>query len=212
MRITERFTQKLLVEGNDDQHVVRALRNRFDVAESFDIVDCEGLEKLLEQIPIRFKQSGITAIGIIVDADADINARWASVKATFALQGYNVPDELPADGLVATNENGIRAGVWIMPNNNLAGMLEDFLAFLVPGEDELLPVAESILTDIETRQLNKYNAVHKIKAKIHTWLAWQEEPGTPLGLSITKRYLSAEPGVCQSFVNWLNRLFNTGAR
>jgi len=30
------------------------------------------------------------------------------------------------------------------------------------------------------------------KALIHTWLAWQDDPGTPLGQAITKRYFDAD--------------------
>lgn len=42
----------------------------------------------------------------------------------------------------------------------------------------------------------------------HSWLAIQEDPGTPMGLSITKRYLSAEREVCQILVKWLKELFS----
>ena len=62
----EKFDRKLLVEGNDDRHVIWALCEKFDIAETFDIVDCEGIDKLYEAIPVRFKQSGIRAIGIII--------------------------------------------------------------------------------------------------------------------------------------------------
>ena len=51
---------------------------------------------------------------------------------------------------------------------------------------------------------------HKSKAFIHTWLAWQEDPGTPMGLAITKKYLSTNDKVlCNSFIEWLNLLFVT---
>ncbi|WP_367881111.1 DUF3226 domain-containing protein [uncultured Duncaniella sp.] len=50
--------------------------------------------------------------------------------------------------------------------------------------------------------------IHREKARIHSWLAWQEIPGTPMGLAITKKYLSTEPPVCQAFIQWLNSLFN----
>ena len=88
------------------------------------------------------------------------------------------------------------------------GMLEDFATFLIPKDDSLLPEVDKVLTDIETRKLNRYNPTHHSKARIHTWLAWQKDPGTPLGWAVTKKYLSATPPICQDFVNWLNALYN----
>ena len=49
---------------------------------------------------------------------------------------------------------------------------------------------------------------HKAKARIHTFLAWQEDPGTPMGLAITKKYLQADSDSCLPFIEWLNNLFN----
>ena len=42
----ERFKKKLLVEGNDDQHVIWALCEKYSVKESFDVVDCSGIDSL----------------------------------------------------------------------------------------------------------------------------------------------------------------------
>jgi len=144
MRVKEKFTKKLLVEGNDDQHVIWALCEKFKVAETFDIIDCEGIDKLNEQIPVRFKQSGIDTLGIIIDADTEIKNRWTSLKGLLSAQGFAVPDDLPPTGLVLKSEANLKVGVWIMPNNNLNGMLEDFISFLVPKEDKLLPIVHSV--------------------------------------------------------------------
>ncbi len=100
-----------------------------------------------------------------------------------------------------------KVGVWIMPNNNTNGMLEDFISFLVPENDQLMPIAESTLMEIEKCKLNKYSDIHKSKAKIHTWLAWQEEPGKPMGQSITKKYLTIENECCELFIEWIRKLF-----
>jgi hypothetical protein len=45
------------------------------------------------------------------------------------------------------------------------------------------------------------------KARLHTWLAWQEEPGKPIGQAITKRFLDPEATEAQAFLDWLRRLF-----
>lgn len=207
MRIKEKFNKKLLVEGNDDQHVVWALCEQFKVDETFDVIDCEGIEKLLDQIPVRFKQSNVDTIGIIIDADSDLLIRWNNLKVLLNAQGFVLPDDIPKSGLIVFETGRISIGIWIMPNNDLNGMLEDFMAFLVPSDDNLLPIIKENLNVIEKKQLNKYKSIHKSKAIIHSWLSVQEDPGTPMGLSITKRYLTTEEGICLNFVSWMKGLF-----
>ncbi|MDQ2808925.1 MAG: hypothetical protein M3Z04_18780 [Chloroflexota bacterium] len=46
------------------------------------------------------------------------------------------------------------------------------------------------------------------KAYIHTWPAWQEEPGKPMSVAIhPNHYLDAQAPAAQTFVDWLGRLF-----
>jgi hypothetical protein len=206
MRVNEKYDRKLLVEGNDDQHVIWALCEKFNISEVFDIIDCGGINNLYESIPIRFKQANIKTIGIIIDADINLSDRWKSVKNLLSNQGFGVPDNLPDEGLILSNRN-VKVGVWIMPNNNITGMLEDFISFLVPQNDKLLPIVDDTLDIIESKRLNKYLPTHRSKARIHSWLSWQEEPGTPLGLSITKRYLTTDQECCNLLINWLQKLF-----
>jgi hypothetical protein len=208
MSANEEFSSQLLVEGNDDQHVIWALCVKFNLRQNFEVIDCKGIEKLYEQIPVRFKQSGINTIGIIVDADTNLQSRWTSLKGLLTKQGFTMPEELPAEGLILSNADNKRIGVWIMPNNNLNGMLEDFISFLVPKDDKLLPIVNATLQNLEDQKLNKYSITHKSKAAIHSWLSWQEDPGTPMGLGITKRYLTTNEETCLQLTNWLTALFN----
>ena len=206
MKIQETHTQKLLVEGNDDQHIIWALCEMFTIPEVFDVIDCGGIDNLHKSISLRFKQTGVKTVGIVIDADVDLKSRWLCVKNLLLDQGFNMPEDLPSDGLVSLNGN-IKVGVWIMPQNDTNGMLEDFVSFLIPENDELLPIVDATLNEIESRKLNKYSLIHKSKARINSWLSWQEDPGTPMGLSITKRYLTTDNETCRLFVDWLQRLF-----
>lgn len=208
MRVKENFNKKLLVEGNDDQHVIWALCEKFKISENFDVIDCEGIGKLYEQLPIRFKQSSIETIGIIVDADTELSDRWISLKTVLTNIGFAIPKDLPENGLIYKDNNlNIKIGVWIMPNNNLNGMLEDFMSFLVPKDDKLLPIVNQTLENIENQNLNPYSLIHKSKVVIHSWLACQADPGTPMGQSITKKYLSTDEETCKKLTNWLAELF-----
>jgi hypothetical protein len=196
----------LLVEGNDDMHVVKALCQKFNLPELFDVEDCKGIENILKRIPGQFKVPEIETVGIIVDADINLQNRWNSLKNELSKIGFNMPDNISENGLININETQ-KVGVWLMPNNNANGMLEDFISFLVPKDDKLLQLVDTALNNIEKQKLNKYLSIHKSKAKIHTWLAWQEDPGTPMGQGITKRYLSTDEEICKKFVDWLTELF-----
>ncbi len=96
----EKFYKKLLVEGNDDLHVVLTLCERYQILKNFDIIDCKGIDKLIGSISTRLKESEINTIGM------------------------------------------------------------------------------------------------------------QEDPGTPIGLSITKQYLTTKSPICESCITWLKTLFS----
>ncbi len=208
MKIREKFNQKLLVEGNDDQHVVWSLCQKFNLTENFDVIDCDGIENIFSQLPVRIKQSNIKTIGIIVDADFDIKKRWKKLKTALEKIGYTIDVQIKAQGTIVQQVNMPQIGFWIMPDNKISGMLEDFISFLVPDDDKLLPVADNILKQIEGQKINKYKSTHRSKALINTWLSWQADPGTPMGLAITKKYLSTDDKICIQFINWLRTLYD----
>lgn len=91
-----------------------------------------------------------------------------------------------------------------MPDNAQGGMLEDFLLRLIPRTDVLLAHAQQTVATLPEQ---RFAAAHRAKAEIHTWLAWQEHPGTPLGLALRRRYLDADHALAQRFHDWLVALF-----
>lgn len=93
-----------------------------------------------------------------------------------------------------------------MPNNCVAGILEDFLRFLVPLND---PLFDHVVQSIDTILPGhcRFTDLKKPKARIHTWLAWQEEPGKPFGQAITARYLDPDLPAADVFAQWLHRTF-----
>lgn len=210
MDVREKFDQKLLVEGNDDQHVVWSICQQFNISETFDVVDMRGITNLMPAIPVRAKQQSVQALGILVDADFGHSNRWENILKILRDLNYKVPETSDALGTVIPSPapNRPQVGIWLMPNNQDPGMIEDFVRFLVPDDDERLTLAEETITALEERELQKYIPNYRSKALIHTWLAWQADPGTPLGLAITKKYFSTNTELCQQFAAWLNRLFN----
>ncbi|MFB2917646.1 DUF3226 domain-containing protein [Aerosakkonema funiforme] len=206
--------QQLLVEGINDRHVIWALCEQYQVPETFSvevpmIEEGQGIEILLEELPVRLKAENLRTLGIVVDADRHLLARWQSLRYRLSTSGYqDIPETPPPEGWVYAPPDLPKVGVWLMPNNQLPGMLEDFVAHLIAPDDILRPKAEGILQEIEQDGINCYSLVHRPKALIHTWLAWQETPGMPMGQAITARVLRHESAIAIAFLEWLKHLFN----
>lgn len=208
----EKFPLKLLVEGREDLFVVAGIRDKHKLPDNFHIVDCESIDKMPDQIVAHIKQQRPTvdAIGIVVDADLSLKARWDSLKYQLSKMDYVVPDQPQTDGtIIGGVGRNPTVGIWIMPDNLQSGMLEDFVKNLIPVDDQLRPFVQQILLEIEREQIdNRYDPrLHQAKAFVHTWLAWQKDPSTPMGLALTKTYLDHNTALCIRFVDWLVRLF-----
>lgn len=212
MKIKESHTYKLLVEGNDDQHVVWALCEKHNVPESFDVIECESVENVLKAFEVRLKiADNNQRIGIVVDADVNLKSRWDSFVSILKKTGkYDCEAiELPQDGLILepTDNTYPKVGIWLMPDNNQNGMLEDFVTALATPDDALMKKSEDVLTELETEGIQKYKPVYRSKAKIHTYLAWQDAPGRPMGQAITANILNADSELAVKFAEWLKELF-----
>ena len=48
----------------------------------------------------------------------------------------SLPQELPEKGLIVDTLNGIKFGIWMMPDNKMRGMLETFLAEIISEENQ----------------------------------------------------------------------------
>jgi len=197
----------LLVEGKDDQHAVYALLKRYQFPDDvFDTIAKDGITVLLESLSVQLKQSGLEVLGILVDADSDLNARWQSLRGILTQAGYSLPQMPDLGGTILREVDRPSIGIWLMPDNQLPGMLEDFAARLISPADPLWPRAQSVVDQIPQPE-RLFPVERTAKAKLHTWLAWQEEPGKPIGLAITTRYLDPNATQAAEFINWLQALF-----
>jgi len=212
---TQPKPQQLLVEGKNDRHVIWALCQQYQLPETFSVEvpqeeGTEGVEALLNGLPERLKAEKLRTLGIVVDADRNLSARWQSLKDKLSSIGYrDIPQFPPPEGWVCAPSDPYlpRVGVWLMPDNQLPGMLEDFVAYLIPPGDTLHPKAEAILQELEQAGLNRYTLIHHPKALIHTWLAWQKTPAMPMGQAITAQVLSCDCPIALIFIEWLKHLF-----
>ena len=219
----------LLVEGKDDKLVLLKLcENRGgQQLNDEEIIIHGGVQKLLESFQTRLKESDVEALGVVIDADTDLAARWQALRDRLANAGYQSIPERPdptgtilsppanallprvgAGTILSPPANALlpRVGIWIMPDNQTKGILEDFLRFLVPAESPLFDHVESSVKSIPEGE-RRFGQLAEPKAIIHTWLAWQKDPGAPFGTAITARFLDPDVAQVDILVSWLKRLF-----
>ena len=207
--------RRLLVEGDTDKRVIPYLMERNGVEWPKDVpVKIEasgGINNILAPrvIEVELFEPGLEALGVIVDADDDAADRWRAIRDRCRSEFDDLPTDIPAGGLITLHEaTGVRFGVWIMPDNQYRGMLEDFLIRLMPAESgALLELARECVAHASNSGA-PFKEAHRTKAEIHTWLAWQDEPGKQLHEAVHHRVLDPQRPESQPFVKWFRALFD----
>jgi hypothetical protein len=211
--------KQLIVEGEDDRAVIIHLMRchipgwpedkesapvYIDVGRSADQI----LDPVF--IGVKLKQSALKALGLIIDADNNFVGRWQRVKQLLSSHFPSLPTEMPKTGLIVSNHDGLRLGVWLMPDCGSNGMMETFLKFLVPETTDaqvLWQHAENSFEEARTKG-SPCRSAHADKARIHTWLAWQDPPGERLGLALRRRILDPKSQHATPFVTWFKTLYD----
>lgn len=242
-RTTDECKRFLLVEGNDDVHVigqllklsgVSTLRNlkKTSIKPSLqiylneniplDIQPCDGASPAIRDFTAKIKgfNSLEDSIGLVLDNDQGSN-RVVQVKNAidriiqetsqrFRWKLDRDYEILTPGGFIAEPDNADtpRIGCWLMPDHQSYGMLETFLATLVPETRRpLFDHAEKAAITAKKDFHAPYQGCHEDKAVMHTYLAWQDEPGKPFGLSFEQGSFDAQDTPAVLFVDWIKRLF-----
>ncbi len=211
----------LLVEGVEEKFLIpelieQALRiewgDRRRKQHPVEIKMRGGIELLLDRDFILnvLRIPALEALGVVVDADGNVAARWQQIRARFVDSFPELPPQLPTDGLVLSNQSGMRLGVWIMPDNRSVGMLETLLVQLIPDKQQpLLLHANESIAGARTKGA-MFKDAHLDKARVHTWLAWQDPPGLQLHEAVVHRVLRPDNPLAQPFVQWFASLYGLG--
>lgn len=213
--IDEMARPELHVEGRDDSHALRELLACRGLptgdtcpdprAPRFRIAD--GVERLFRAFGVALRAAVDRPVGFVLDADTSISSRWQAVCDRLREVGMAPPEHPPAEGYIGVAEDyKATVGVWLMPDNQREGKLEDFLHGLVAQGDTLIGYAgEAAEHAAEIEQ--RFPGSDRRKAVLHTWLAWQERPGCPYGTAVRARYFDHNAKVAQRFVDWFRRLY-----
>jgi len=207
----------LLVEGNQETRTIPELMKRNGVTWEVNnepvvyIRGNEGYKNLVKPdvITTELNASGLSALGVVIDADNNPLGRWESIRNASRQSIPDIPKLLPEEGLIHTTSEGIKFGIWIMPDNKTEGMLETFLAYLISSEkEELWQFAQRATQEAKSKDA-PFKDSHRDKANIYTWLAWQNPPGLQLHQAVMKKSIlnSLHPNA-QKFVTWFKNLYD----
>jgi len=199
-----------VVEGTDDKNTIIHLLARhgydWNAPDGVPYVaQAEGIDPLLEQVQVLPRS--YDRVGLVLDADENAVDRWRQVRDRLRKAGATVPDELDPSGLVIDGTRpDTRIGVWLMPDNNAQGTIEDFVAWLVPDGDPCWDHADA--STLEARRLGAAcKERDHLKSRLHAWLAWQKVPGNPFGTALKAQTFRHDSDVALRFVDWFKRLF-----
>lgn len=204
---------QLIVEARDDLGaIVGLMQHHLDWPDNNRPVHIEcarSAEELLNQafLSASLKRTGLRALGVVIDADDKLDGRWNRLRNFLSSRFGDLPQTLPTGGLIVEQAGGVRFGAWFMPDNNQGGMLEDFCALLVPEAHAKSWHYAAGTIEEARKQGGQWRDVHRSKAQIHTWLAWQDPPGERLGIALTKKILEPTSRNAEPFVLWFKRLY-----
>ena len=196
----------LLVEGTNDLHIISAFCGVHQIPKVFKIEDCGSDSMVLKKLDAYINSSvPINKIAIVLDADEKgFEQRKQSVEAILNRNDIISENIDYTNGAIIQSDN-YRIGVWIMPNNQDYGRIEDFIIGLI--DTKAIDYAKVTSIEAKSNKFGDFKDVHISKAIVHSYLAWQDEPGCPIGQSITKQVLKPHSETAQIFKNWLLNMF-----
>ena len=216
---------KLLVEGKGDQEFFKSYCNQVlgkDLIDIFppktlDNSSGDGWGNLIKNLPIllaQVKNGDIDKLGIILDADYSPNdtggfsARFNLITEQLRIYGYNIPTtHSPTKGDIFQHPDGLSdIGLWIMPDHQGDGMLENFIESLIASDTTQQSILDHAHLSISNLPVILFNQkLHQAKAKIFTWRAWQSTPGLSLSKALNYGLLDLHNSA--NFHTWLINVF-----
>lgn len=149
-------------------------------------------------------------IGIIIDADDKGAENRFKSLIDFIQKETNenlANAKLTSKGYFHKLMDGRTIGIWIMPDNQNEGYLENFVSFMIPENDESWRFAQTKVKELSNETYCNFNKTTQQKALVHTYLAWQKTPGLPMGTAVKADFLKVENALIENFSSWFKNVF-----
>jgi hypothetical protein len=196
----------LVVEGKDECNFFAAILE-YEKINGIQVMDIGGKDKFKNTFP-NLRNSDqfdkVHTIGFIRDAEEkDATSAFQSICSTLKNNQLPVPKTINT----IINKSNIKIGIFIMPNNNDAGMLEDLCIESVKTYPIFACVDQYIECCLSKNLPENNKKFNRSKAKIQTYLASKTPIANSLGIAAQKQYWNFEQKCFSELINFLNNLF-----
>lgn len=217
-------THVLLVEGRSDEAFFSAICQALKLTPRVQVApprlvggNANNKEGVFNHLPIllnQFADGRMQRLGVIVDADHKANHglgyqatvdRFTEIVSLFGFSLRNPLKKVNGGLMYQSSEGFSDIGLWVMPGTQSDGMLEDWVKNSVIQSDRYLFNAASKVVDELAEP--KFVPIHKVKAEVATWLAWQEAPGRGMESAIVEKLLDNNNVQYGLLSNWLKSIF-----
>ncbi len=196
----------LAVEGKDECNFFKALLKYLDI-KHVQLVDIGGKDQFADKFDALYIGEGfkrIKQLGFVRDAEEKpAQSAFQSICGILKKKELPTPDK-PNQ---VTEKQGFKIGVYIMPDNKVAGMLENLCLQTIKDEPIngcIQNYIECFQADQKEEEKKKYNDP---KARVQAYLASCSPIKNSLGLGALKGYWNFEHQCFQDIKQFLKQLF-----
>jgi hypothetical protein len=157
-----------------------------------------NLEKKIEILPKMDGFPSVKSIGLVRDADENFGRAFTSLVD--ALKNANIPQ--PQKAMVFTDTNP-RVGIFITPDNQNLGSLEDLCLNSVAG-DPALSCANDYLDCLKKTKNAEHP--HKAKALVQVYLAKEDDGDIHMGTASEKGVWKLESPAFRQIIDFVKML------
>ncbi len=190
----------LLVEGESDKQFFRELLKKISLnhveikiytpldsgaEKNGKVGACDILSIYMQNLP----DGSTSHLAIVMDADY-ISDGWGfdntfqKAEEVIKKNGYEKSNK-NSYGILFNHPDGLNdVGLWVMPDNRLEGMAEDWIKAVIKSEEtSLFEHAINVVGNLPKPL--KFKEIHRSKVQVATWMAWQKIPGQGLDAAVT---------------------------
>lgn len=215
------YSNVLFVEGDEDRKLFLSISRslNFKVEVKYD-PSGKGNAILGFIAALKLQTSASkTRIGLVVDADflqhgSGFVATQALINQKLQAIDWNPLSLTQYSGFGTTSPKvkDVQAGVWVMPDNLSDGYVENFVIQSISASQQPLAnyaFQQTVIADFGGNGIPPIPTKphHMDKAKVGTWLAWNDPPRMSLGAAHASHLLDFDAGLGGDLSDWLKWLY-----
>lgn len=202
----------LLCEGPDDFAFLLSMLSFLRIGEETVRIERLGgrgeLHDRLNGLPIRDARGVLRSLAVVCDTDDpdDGPAAFGRIRDDLRATGYTPPVQA-AEFAYGPWAGGalLAVGVFVMPDNQATGSLEDLCLSAIAG-DPSLPCIDAYLECVSRAGGIAWRTQDRSKARLHSWLASRHDPTLLLGYAMNANQIDRGHAVFEPIRKFLTDL------